>query len=249
MHYLLPLSPTSLGRFDRALWGAYLAANKKFSDRLMEIISPDDDYIWVHDYHLLLLPSFLRKRFNTCRLGFFLHCPFPSSEVFRSFPAREAVLRALLNSDVIGFHTFDYARHFLSCCSRMLGLAYQSTRGSLGIDYYGRKIGIKICPTGINTQRLRRGLSAWPEAIWRRGELVAQFAGKVVLVGVDDMDVFKGIELKLRAFEALLAASGVNYTSVRPVYIYGAPPYDSCSGLEPPLLVLTARSPAPFQAR
>jgi trehalose 6-phosphate synthase/phosphatase len=206
MHYLLPLSPTSLGRFDRSLWGAYLTANKKFSDRLMEIISPDDDYIWVHDYHLLVLPSFLRKRFNTCRLGFFLHCPFPSSEVFRSFPAREAVLRALLNSDVIGFHTFDYARHFLSCCSRMLGLAYQSTRGALGIDYYGRKIGIKICPTGINTQRLRRGLSAWPEAIWRQGELVAQFSGKAVLVGVDDMDVFKGIELKLRAFEALLAA-------------------------------------------
>ncbi len=147
MHYLLPLSPASLGRFDRGEWGAYLTANKKFSDRLMEIIAPDDDYIWVHDYHLMLLPSFLRKRFNTCRLGFFLHCPFPSSELFRTFPAREALLRALLNCDVIGFHTFDYARHFLSCCSRMLGLAYASQRGMLGIEYYGRKIGIKICPT------------------------------------------------------------------------------------------------------
>lgn len=231
MHYLLPLSPASLGRFDRGEWGAYLAANKKFSDRLMEIIAPDDDYIWVHDYHLMLLPSFLRKRFNTCRLGFFLHCPFPSSELFRTFPAREALLRALLNCDVIGFHTFDYARHFLSCCSRMLGLAYESQRGTLGIEYYGRKIGIKICPTvrqaalpaatrapcalcsrvplgwqGINPHRLRRGLAAWPEAAWRRGELLAQFAGKTVLVGVDDMDVFKGIELKLRAFEALLEA-------------------------------------------
>jgi trehalose 6-phosphate synthase/phosphatase len=206
MHYLLPLSPASLGRFDRGEWGAYLAANKKFSDRLVEVIAPDDDYVWVHDYHLMLLPSFLRKRFNTCRLGFFLHCPFPSSELFRTFPAREALLRALLNCDVVGFHTFDYARHFLSCCSRMLGLMYESQRGSLGIDYSGRKVAIKICPTGINTQRLRRGLAQWPEAIWRRGELVAQFAGKTVLVGVDDLDVFKGLELKLRAFEALLEA-------------------------------------------
>lgn len=64
-----------------------------------------------------------------------------------SLKAREAILRALLNSDVIGFHTFDYARHFLSCCSRMLGLTYQSRRGTLGIDYYGRQINIKICPT------------------------------------------------------------------------------------------------------
>ena len=88
----------------------------------------------------------------------------------------------------------------------MLGLMYESQRGSLGIDYSGRKVAIKICPTGINTQRLRRGLAQWPEAIWRRGELVAQFAGKTVLVGVDDLDVFKGLELKLRAFEALLEA-------------------------------------------
>ena len=155
MHYLRPLSPASLGRFDRGEWGAYLAANKKFSDRLVEVIAPEDDYVWVHDYHLMLLPSFLRKRFNTCRLGFFLHCPFPSSELFRTFPAREALLRALLNCDVVGFHTFDYARHFLSCCSRMLGLAYESQRGSLGIDYYGRKISIKICPTVSDTSPMR----------------------------------------------------------------------------------------------
>ena len=206
MHYLLPLSPSSAGRFDRSLWGAYLAANKKFSDVLMEVIAPDEDFVWVHDYHLMLLPSFLRKRFNTIRLAFFLHCPFPSSELFRAFPPREALLRAALNCDVVGFHTFDYARHFLSCCSRMLGLAYQSRRGALGIDYYGRNVCVKICPTGVDPVRLRRGLAAWPEAAWRRGELVAQFAGKLVFVGSDDLDVFKGIDLKLRAFEALLDA-------------------------------------------
>ena len=105
----------------------------------MEVISSDsdDDFVWVHDYHLMLLPTFLRKRFNTVRCGYFLHCPFPSSENFRTFPNRDLVLRGLLNADVIGFHTFDYARHFLSCCTRLLGLNFKTERGALCIDYYG----------------------------------------------------------------------------------------------------------------
>ena len=73
----------------------------------MEVLNADGDFVWVHDYHLMLLPTFLRKRFNTVRCGFFLHSPFPSSEVFRTFPNRDLVLRGLLNADVVGFHTFD----------------------------------------------------------------------------------------------------------------------------------------------
>lgn len=72
------------------------------------------------------------------RVGFFLHSPFPSSEIFRAFPMREELLRGLLNADLVGFHTFDYARHFLSCCSRMLGLDFQSKRGSIALEYFGR---------------------------------------------------------------------------------------------------------------
>jgi trehalose-6-phosphate synthase len=71
-------------------------------------------------------------------VGFFLHSPFPSSEIFRAFPMREELLRGLLNADLVGFHTFDYARHFLSCCSRMLGLDFQSKRGSIALEYFGR---------------------------------------------------------------------------------------------------------------
>lgn len=113
------------------------------------------------------------------RCGVFLHSPFPSSEIFRTFPKREEILRSLLNADLIGerareesligfpshsimgdddylipmssfagFHTFDYARHFLSCCSRMLGLEHETSRGSIMIDYYGRSVGLKIMPTG-----------------------------------------------------------------------------------------------------
>mmetsp|Transcript_7436 Transcript_7436/g.16134 ORF Transcript_7436/g.16134 Transcript_7436/m.16134 type:complete len:857 (+) Transcript_7436:209-2779(+) len=202
-HYILPVSPFSSGRFDSELWQAYVKANKTFADKLVDECSNETDFVWIHDYHLLVLPSLLRKRFNRIRCGVFLHSPFPSSEIFRTFPKREELLRSLLNSDLIGFHTFDYARHFLSCCSRMLGLEHETSRGSITIDYYGRTVGIKIMPTGVKPQRYLDGFD-WDEFKWRRGELKAQFDGLTVMVGVDDMDVFKGIELKLQALERLL---------------------------------------------
>lgn len=202
-HYMLPLSPDLSGRFDRSLWQAYVSVNKIFADKVMEVISPDDDYVWVHDYHLMVLPTFLRKRFNRVKLGFFLHSPFPSSEIYRTLPVRDELLRALLNSDLIGFHTFDYARHFLSCCSRMLGLAYQSKRGYIGLEYYGRTVSIKILPVGIHMGQIQLVLNL-PETEAKVAELRDQFKGQIVLLGVDDMDIFKGISLKLLAMEQLL---------------------------------------------
>lgn len=200
---MLPLSPDLGGRFDRSLWQAYVSVNKIFADKVMEVITPDEDFVWVHDYHLMVLPTFLRKRFNRVKLGFFLHSPFPSSEIYRTLPVRDELLRALLNSDLIGFHTFDYARHFLSCCSRMLGLAYQSKRGYIGLEYYGRTVSIKILPVGIHMGQLRSVLNL-PETDSRVAELRDQFRGQTVLLGVDDMDIFKGISLKLLAMEQLL---------------------------------------------
>lgn len=203
-HYMLPLSPDLGGRFDRSLWQAYVSVNKIFADKVMEVISPDDDFVWVHDYHLMVLPTFLRKRFNRVMLGFFLHSPFPSSEIYRTLPVRDEILRALLNSDLIGFHTFDYARHFLSCCSRMLGISYQSKRGYIGLEYYGRTVSIKILPVGIHMGQLRSVLDLH-ETETRVTKLRDKFQGQTVLLGVDDMDIFKGISLKLLAFEQLLS--------------------------------------------
>ncbi|PKA66551.1 Alpha,alpha-trehalose-phosphate synthase [UDP-forming] 6 [Apostasia shenzhenica] len=204
-HYMLPLSAELGGRFDRSLWQAYVSANKVFADKILEVISPDDDFVWVHDYHLMILPTFLRKRFNRVKLGFFLHSPFPSSEIYRTLPVREEILRSLLNSDLIGFHTFDYARHFLSCCSRMLGLTYESKRGYIGLEYYGRTVSIKILPVGIHMGQLKSVLSL-PETEMKVLQLIKQFSGqsRTMLLGVDDMDIFKGISLKLLAFEQLL---------------------------------------------
>ncbi|KAI4987851.1 hypothetical protein ZWY2020_028609 [Hordeum vulgare] len=202
-HYMLPFTSDHGGRFDRSNWEAYVLANKLFSQRVIEVLNPEDDYIWIHDYHLLALPSFLRRRFNRLRIGFFLHSPFPSSELYRSLPVRDEILKSLLNCDLIGFHTFDYARHFLSCCSRMLGIEYQSKRGYIGLDYFGRTVGIKIMPVGINMLQLKSQLQL-PDLERRVAELREQFNGKTVLLGVDDLDIFKGINLKILAFEHML---------------------------------------------
>ncbi|KAJ1375458.1 Trehalose-phosphatase [Sesbania bispinosa] len=202
-HYMLPMYPGYCNRFDRSLWQAYVSANKIFADRVMEVINPEDDFVWVHDYHLMVLPTFLRKRYSRVKLGFFLHTPFPSSEIYRTLPVRGEILKALLNVDLIGFQTFDYARHFLSCCSRMLGLKYESKRGYIGLEYFGRTIFIKILPAGIHMGRIQSALNH-PCTSLKVREIYDQYEGKKLIIGVDDMDIFKGVSLKLLAIEQLL---------------------------------------------
>lgn len=202
-HYMLPICAEHGDLFERSLWQAYLSVNKIFADKIVEVINPDVDFVWVHDYHLMVLPTFLRKRFHRIKLGFFLHSPFPSSEIYRTLPVRYEILQALLNSDLIGFHTFDYARHFLSCCSRMMGIDYECKRGYIGLEYFGRTVNIKILPVGVHMGRLET-LLRLPSTSIKAKEIKEEFKGKILVLGVDDMDIFKGISLKLLALEQLL---------------------------------------------
>ncbi|GAU20967.1 hypothetical protein TSUD_201160 [Trifolium subterraneum] len=202
-HYMVPVTKSQGARFDDSQWRAYVTANRIFADKVREVINADEDYVWVHDYHLMILPTYLRKRFPKVKLGFFLHNTFPTSEIYRTIPVREDILRGLLNCDLIGFHTFDYARHFLSCCSRMLGLDYESKRGYIGLDYFGRNVTIKILPVGIHMGLLESVLSL-SDTAKRVKELKEEYEGKDVILGVDDMDLFKGIGLKFLALGKLL---------------------------------------------
>ncbi|XP_054807675.1 probable alpha,alpha-trehalose-phosphate synthase [UDP-forming] 11 isoform X2 [Prosopis cineraria] len=202
-HYMVPMSTSQGARFDRSQWQAYVLANRIFANKVTEVINPDEDFVWVHDYHLMILPTLLRKRFHRVKLGFFMHNTFPSSEIYRTIPVRDDLLRALLNCDLIGFHTFDYARHFLSCCSRMFGLDYESKRGYMGLDYYGRTVMIKILPAGIHMGQLESVFSL-SETAEKIKELKKRFEGKFVILGVDDMDLFKGINFKFLAMGQLL---------------------------------------------
>lgn len=109
--------------FDESAWNAYTEANRLFAKTVAADVQ-DNDLVWVHDYHLMLLPAMLREEIGktkkNVKLGFFLHTPFPSSEIYRILPVRNEILLGVLHCDLIGFHTYDYARHFLSSCSRIL---------------------------------------------------------------------------------------------------------------------------------
>lgn len=109
--------------FDEYAWDAYKKANRLFAQAVAKDVQ-DGDLVWVHDYHLMLLPEMLREEIGdtkkNVKIGFFLHTPFPSSEIYRILPVRNELLLGVLHCDLIGFHTYDYTRHFLSSCSRLL---------------------------------------------------------------------------------------------------------------------------------
>ncbi|KAL1802938.1 hypothetical protein ACET3Z_031585 [Daucus carota] len=140
-HYMLPMCEKNGDQFDQGLWQAYISANKILADIVLEVANPETNYILIHDYHLMAVLVFLRNKRYRAKLGFFLQSPFlASAEIYRTLPVSADILRILLNCDLIGFHTFDFARHILSCCSRMLGLDYESKRGQIGLDYNGRTL-------------------------------------------------------------------------------------------------------------
>jgi trehalose 6-phosphate synthase len=110
-------------RIDKGDWDAYIEVNLLFAKVIASQLS-DGDVIWVHDYHLMLLPQFLRERTRQSgikiKIGFFLHTPFPSYEVFRILPMKKRILTALLHCNIVGFHTKSYARHFVDTCGQIL---------------------------------------------------------------------------------------------------------------------------------
>ncbi|KAL7751082.1 Trehalose-6-P synthase/phosphatase complex synthase subunit [Sorochytrium milnesiophthora] len=190
--------------FNESHWEAYEYANIMFADALMEIIK-DGDLVWVQDYHLMLVPSLLRSRciaqgYNNVKIGFFLHTPFPSSEIYRILPVRREVLLGLLQADLIGFHTYDYARHFLSSCTRILGLHTMPN----GVEFEGRHVHVGTFPIGTDPAKFAEGLTQ-PKIVDRIRRLKEKFDGVQIIVGVDRLDYIKGVPHKLHAFEVFLS--------------------------------------------
>lgn len=185
--------------FNDESWEAYKNANQMFADAVFEELR-DGDMVWVHDYHLMMLPQMLRKKMGdtmkNVKIGWFLHTPFPSSEIYRVLPVRSEVLLGVLNSDLIGFHTYDYARHFLSSCSLVLNLETFPN----SIEFEGRKVKVGTFPIGIDPEKFieEQGVKSVVERINRLKE---KFKGFQVIVGVDRLDYIKGVPQKLAGYE------------------------------------------------
>lgn len=199
-HYV-PLNIDSKLSETRTLqfqWNAHQLANRQFADVVLRHYRPGD-IVWVQDYHLMLLPAILKEKYSRMKVGFFLHTPFPSSEIYRTLPVREELLRAVLKADLIGFHTYDYARHFVSACTRILGL--EGTPA--GVEDNGSVTRVAAFPIGIDPDRFTCALEA-PEVRANIAQLLNRYAGRKVMLGVDRLDMIKGIPQKLLAFEKFL---------------------------------------------
>ncbi|KAL8031967.1 hypothetical protein ABFX02_13G062900 [Erythranthe guttata] len=188
-------------RSFQSQFAAYKKANQMFADVVIEHYE-EGDIIWCHDYHLMFLPKCLKDYNSQMKVGWFLHTPFPSSEIHRTLPSRSELLRAVLCADLVGFHTYDYARHFVSACARILGL--EGTPD--GVEDQGRLTRVAAFPIGIDSERFTRALEV-PKVQEHIRELKERFAGRVVMLGVDRLDMIKGIPQKILAFEKFLEDS------------------------------------------
>ncbi|MGI9107052.1 MAG: bifunctional alpha,alpha-trehalose-phosphate synthase (UDP-forming)/trehalose-phosphatase [Pyrinomonadaceae bacterium] len=189
----------SLLHFEPKHWQAYVEANRRFRDVVLEHLQPDD-LVWVHDYQLMLLPEMLREAVPAARIGFFLHIPFPSSAIFRLLPRREELLQGLLGADYLAFHTHSYLQHFRNSALRILGIDSRMDALEVG----GRTVRLEALPIGIAPREFTELLTNDEETVKRLAELRAGFAGRRVMIGVDRLDYTKGIPERLRTFRRLL---------------------------------------------
>lgn len=186
--------------FEESEWEAYKKVNQKFFKKVVEIGSPKDIY-WIHDYHLMLLPRLIREGLPQSAIGFFLHIPFPSSELFRILPWRTEVIDGLLGADLIGFHAYEYARHFLSSALRLRG--YEHELGSIRVD--NRIVKVENFPLGIDVKQFKTllGQEKIEKQIQEFGERI-DAQNKKVILSVDRLDYTKGIPHRLKGFEHFL---------------------------------------------
>jgi trehalose 6-phosphate synthase/phosphatase len=190
--------PTN-GRAERASWADYYRMNQKFANRILEVYKPGD-IVMIHDYHLLLLPSMLRQRIPHMYIAFFLHIPFPSSEFLRCLPRRKDVLEGVLGANLIGFQAHGYSRHFVSCCTRILGFPSDIT----GVDAYGARVTVGAFPIGIDASAVEKLAFDNPIIDDQVKALRKLYAGKKIIVGRDRLDSVRGVAQKLMAFERFL---------------------------------------------
>lgn len=184
--------------FDPLYWHAYQQVNKKFRDAVLEHYQPGDT-IWVHDYQLLMLPGYLREQRPDATIGFFNHIPFPSYELFRLIPCRKELLNGLLGSDLIGFHTYDDVRHFLSTATH-LAAAHSSSNVLLLEE---RTVVVESFPMGIDPDKFEAALKT--EAVKKNiKELTNNFQKIKLVLSIDRLDYSKGIKQRLQAFDEFL---------------------------------------------
>ncbi len=192
-HYI-----STYSNYEPDNWEWYKRVNEKFRDIILEHVGPKD-VIWIHDYQLLLLPRLLREALPDATIGFFQHIPFPSQELFRLIPWRNELLRGMLGADLLGFHTYDDVRHFMSAAIRIAGAHQQANK----LEYEGRTVYVESFPIGMDAKKFA-ALPQTPDVQKRFNRLKNAFSKQRLMLSVDRLDYSKGILQRLQAYELLL---------------------------------------------
>ncbi|MFC6103640.1 bifunctional alpha,alpha-trehalose-phosphate synthase (UDP-forming)/trehalose-phosphatase [Olivibacter domesticus] len=192
-HYL-----STYANYDYQNWLSYVQVNQKFADAILSSLEPGDT-VWVHDYQLLLVPGLVRLKQPEVSIAFFNHIPFPSQELFRLIPWRKELLLGMLGADLIGFHTFDDVRHFLSAATHLLSIHTDANR----LRVENRIVLAEPFPMGMDSDKFSK-LGANPEVIEHINSFRQNFEGKRIILSIDRLDYSKGIIQRLNAFELLL---------------------------------------------
>jgi trehalose 6-phosphate synthase/phosphatase len=186
--------------YDHTFFENYEKVNQIFADQLLKIISPGDT-VWIHDYQLFLLPQLLRDKVPDLTIGFFLHIPFPSYEIFRLLhrPWKEKIIRGLMGADLIGFHTHEYVQHFLKSVRMVLG--YDHHYRTISAD--NRLVKADLFPLGIDYEKFNSSATK-PEVLEERERIVQNLSGKKIIFSVDRLDYTKGVTHRLSGYERFL---------------------------------------------
>lgn len=186
--------------YDQKSFESYEEVNRMFASRLLEIIGPNDT-IWIHDYQLFLLPQLIREKVPSANIGFFLHIPFPSFEIFRLLHRqwKEKIIRGMLGADLIGFHTHEYVQHFLKTVRMVLGYDHQFR----AINTENRVVKVDLFPLGIDYEKFHQS-AFMPEVLDERKKIVSNLPDKKIIFSVDRLDYTKGITHRLSGFQRFL---------------------------------------------
>lgn len=184
--------------FRREDWHSYVEANRRMAEAILKLAGPEDT-VWIHDFHFMMLPEMLKKSNPSLKVGFFLHTPFPSSEIFRQLPVRNEILQAMTNCDLVGFHEHAYLRHFTVALKAQLGIDSTFFKADLG-DHVLR---FGVYPISIDGEEMRTKAFSKPVSD-QLARYRSQIQSEFLALGVDRLDYSKGIELKLKGFRRLL---------------------------------------------
>jgi alpha,alpha-trehalose-phosphate synthase [UDP-forming] len=191
-------------RFSSAYWNGYCIANGRFAD-VVQRVAQCNDFVWVHDYHLMILAGALRNRGLEQRLGYFHHIPFPSPDIFETLPWRENVLNGLLQFNSIGFQTENDRNNFLACLKRYLPNVRISDIGN-GVLARNQAACTKIgvYPISVDYETLAAE-SSQPSISALAKTIRSRLGDTRILLGVDRLDYTKGIPERLASFQTVLS--------------------------------------------